>query len=260
MRFSFFKGVALGAAVSVVTIAATAAFAGTGVGGVFNLGKTNTVDATTALSGTVRGAQLDVSNSATGKGATGIGIGVAQGKPPLVVNSTTKVKHLNADQLDGVDSTQLQRTTTGGCTFGRAIKQLLPDGTFTCSNSKIRALAHATGASSLSYDFVSDNVEVAYACDATYAYFKIMKDTPDAAVINWMYSNGTGSATTVNASGSSLGDSTSPQLFEISDRLEGQFIMSGPSTVTTINLHAYHAAGPYCEFYGTAESATIGAE
>jgi hypothetical protein len=45
MKATFFKGVALGAAVSLVTLAATAAFAGTDVGKVFNLGEDNRANA-----------------------------------------------------------------------------------------------------------------------------------------------------------------------------------------------------------------------
>ena len=71
---TFFMGVVVGAVVSVVTLFATAAVAGTGVGGIFNLGRANMVNATTRLSGDSAGRQLQVSNSSTKKGAAGIGI------------------------------------------------------------------------------------------------------------------------------------------------------------------------------------------
>ena len=45
MRTGFFKGVVLGAVVCGMTVVSTAALAGTGIGGVFNLGATNTVNA-----------------------------------------------------------------------------------------------------------------------------------------------------------------------------------------------------------------------
>jgi hypothetical protein len=51
----------------------TVAFAGTGVGGVFNLGQTNTVDnATSLLSGSNNAAMLAVSNTNTGPAASGL--------------------------------------------------------------------------------------------------------------------------------------------------------------------------------------------
>src|SRR5207302_10088421 len=66
MRFSFIKGVVLGAAVAVLTVVTSTALAGSGVGGVFNLGVTNTVDATSKLQGTASQAMLDVTNNGTG--------------------------------------------------------------------------------------------------------------------------------------------------------------------------------------------------
>jgi Chaperone of endosialidase len=178
----------------------TTALGGSGVGGVFNLGQSNPVDGTTALTGTTAGPQLQVTNNSIdpsvfsiygvigsttpgasstavrghnkgtgtagygvygshagegigvyGTAATGAGIGVLgrhfgtgsgpgvkgvngtttgagvlglnigggpglssvvnAGVPPLSVNSTTKVSKLNADLLDGFDSTGFLRNT-----------------------------------------------------------------------------------------------------------------------------------------------------
>jgi hypothetical protein len=146
----FAKGAAVGGIAGAFVAAATIALAGTGVGGVFNLGQENTVNAQSTLRGSVAGsAQLRVENgssgvgvfaqSATGKGVygkhtaatggepgvqgesaspagagvvgknTGGGPGLSAfvnpGKPPLAVNSNTRVANLNADQLDGKNST-----------------------------------------------------------------------------------------------------------------------------------------------------------
>jgi hypothetical protein len=79
---------------------------------VFNLGRTNTVNATSTLTGSTAGRMLQVTNTSTGTGATGIGIKVASGKAPLAVNSTTKVANLNADLLDGMDSTRFLPAST----------------------------------------------------------------------------------------------------------------------------------------------------
>jgi hypothetical protein len=102
VRPTFLKGVVLGAAVSSVTLVASAAFAGTGVGGIFNLGKYNPVNATTELAGSTNGNQLSVVNTSTGTNAAGIGISVHSGHPPLTVNSSTQVKNLNASYLGGI--------------------------------------------------------------------------------------------------------------------------------------------------------------
>jgi hypothetical protein len=106
MNTRFLKGVVLGAVVCGVTLTATAALAGTAIGGVFGLGALNRVNASTVLEGSTNGQQLRIVNTAgTGSGTTGIGIQTAPNEPPLAVNSTTKVNHLNADLLDGQSST-----------------------------------------------------------------------------------------------------------------------------------------------------------
>lgn len=106
MRSGFSKGVVMGAVVCGMTVMSTAAFAGTGIGGVFNLGRTNTINGSTVLAGSTRGQQLSVVNNArTGSGITGIGIHTATNEPPLAVNSRTKVTNLDADLLDGQAAT-----------------------------------------------------------------------------------------------------------------------------------------------------------
>ena len=57
---------------------ATAAIAGSGVGGVFNLGQVNTVNTTTRLNGTTATRQLWVSNASTAIGSTAVA-GIASG-------------------------------------------------------------------------------------------------------------------------------------------------------------------------------------
>jgi hypothetical protein len=104
MNAKFAKGLVVGAVAAVMTLGASAAFAGTGIGAVLNLGRTNAVNVPTVLQGSTKGQQLRVVNTATATGATGIGIHTASGKPPLVVDSRTKVTNLDADLLDGRDS------------------------------------------------------------------------------------------------------------------------------------------------------------
>jgi hypothetical protein len=104
------RGVIVGAITSTLVLIAATALAGTGIGAVFNLGKTNRVDATSTLTGSTAGRMLQVTNSSGGSGAAGIGITVGTGKPPLVVNSSKKVGHLNADMVDGIDSTGMVKS------------------------------------------------------------------------------------------------------------------------------------------------------
>jgi len=86
-------------------LTASAAIAGSGVGGVFNLGKVNTVNAITKLTGIVPGASLVIHNDSTDSAASALNLQVEAGQPPMKVNSQTKVTNLNADKLDGVGST-----------------------------------------------------------------------------------------------------------------------------------------------------------
>ena len=124
---TFLKGVAFGAVTSTLVLVAATALAGTGIGGVFNLGKTNTVNATSTLTGSKAGKMLQVTNTSTGAGATGVGINVPTGKPPLVVNSSKKVRNLNADKLDGQDSNGFVREgdAAGGDLAGKYPKPTL---------------------------------------------------------------------------------------------------------------------------------------
>jgi hypothetical protein len=73
-------------------------------GGNFILGNPNSASSTTSLTAPVAGKGLQVTNTSTGAGATALGLNVASGHPPFTVNSGTKVTNLNADKLDGMDS------------------------------------------------------------------------------------------------------------------------------------------------------------
>lgn len=76
----------------VVTLGGGTAYAATG--GTFLLGKSNSASTTTALTRTTVGAPLSLL--------------AKPGSAPLAVNSTVKVTRLNADLLDGKDSTAFQ--------------------------------------------------------------------------------------------------------------------------------------------------------
>jgi hypothetical protein len=72
MDGSFLKGAAV-ALVCMLVGGAAVALAGNGIGGVFNLGQTNSVDAQTRLTGSSAGTpQLQVNNTSTGAGSIGM--------------------------------------------------------------------------------------------------------------------------------------------------------------------------------------------
>jgi hypothetical protein len=102
----FLKGAAVGGISAAVVFGAASALAGTGVDGIFNLGRTNTVDAKSVLKGATATKNLQITNTGAG---SALGLRVRPDRPPMVVNSSVKVRKLNADKLDGLTSDRLQR-------------------------------------------------------------------------------------------------------------------------------------------------------
>jgi hypothetical protein len=106
MKLTFVKGVACGLVAAVALLTASSALAGTGPGAVFNLGRTNRVDATTGLTGSDVQAMLSVTNSGSGPA---LRLHVARGHAPLAVNSSTQVAGLNASLLGGLAATDFMQ-------------------------------------------------------------------------------------------------------------------------------------------------------
>jgi hypothetical protein len=102
---------------------------------------------------------LQVTNTSTGSGAAGIGITVGANKAPLTVNANAgKATNLNADKLDGVDSTGFVRnqpdTVTGANVqdfsltnqdVGVEFAQINSDGTVFNSSGGVTTIKIGTG-------------------------------------------------------------------------------------------------------------------
>jgi hypothetical protein len=106
MKLTFGTGVLGGLVAGIALLTATSALAGTGPGAVFNLGRTNTVNRTTGLTGSDRKAMLSVTNSGSGPA---VSLHVADSKAPLAVNSRTQVANLNASLLGGLPASDFMQ-------------------------------------------------------------------------------------------------------------------------------------------------------
>ena len=88
-------------------------------GGNFLLGRSNTATTTTRLSASVDYHTLQIGNNSLGANISALGLFVPFGRAPLYVNSPGHIARLNADLLDGIDSTAFLRGT--GIVDGQAI-------------------------------------------------------------------------------------------------------------------------------------------
>jgi hypothetical protein len=96
--------VGLATVVAVVLGVASMAFAGNGDPWI--LGQLNSATTMTRLAGSggVDGPMLVVTNNDAGSDDTALDLNVQSGEPPMTVNSQTRVANLNADRLDGMNS------------------------------------------------------------------------------------------------------------------------------------------------------------
>jgi hypothetical protein len=122
LRGNFLRGVVLGSATSALVLGASAALAGTGVGGVFDLGQSNSVNQSSSLTGSSSGSELTVSNTSSNSGARGLTVNGSSpttallahnstgsaasfqtpaNVAPFVVNSSVRIPSLNASLLGG---------------------------------------------------------------------------------------------------------------------------------------------------------------
>jgi hypothetical protein len=110
------------------------------------LGIGNTINLFTTLSGNVTSTMFRVINTNTTSSASAIrainsgggpaiDLRVNSGQPPMIVNSSGKVANLNADQLDGFDSTKFMGATTFIVESPLGLGNNHGDGTFTASMS-----------------------------------------------------------------------------------------------------------------------------
>jgi hypothetical protein len=136
-------------AVVAVIIAAAGTTSAYGAAKNFLLNVSNTSSTSTTLNGSaIAGKALQITNTNTASGATALSLSVASGHAPFTVNRSTKITNLNADQLDGLDSSALQRRVTGTCAADSAVKSVAADGSVSCAafpHASITTIGHAIG-------------------------------------------------------------------------------------------------------------------
>jgi hypothetical protein len=112
--------IALSPSMAVSITALVVALGGAGysaTGGNFILGQSNSATTRSTLTASITDRALQITNSSTGAQATALGLSVGSGRPPMVVNSNTKVRNLNADLLDGLDSTDFAIVLSEGWNY-----------------------------------------------------------------------------------------------------------------------------------------------
>jgi hypothetical protein len=105
MRLTVQRARRVGAGAAVVLLGAVVvspALGGSGIGAIFNLGKTNSVNAVTTLTGKSSSRMMQITNSGSG---SALYLSTKSNVAPMKVTSSVKVANLNADKLDGIDST-----------------------------------------------------------------------------------------------------------------------------------------------------------
>ena len=76
----------------------------------FNLGQANRInDALTTLIGNRSGAVMAIDNDSTANNARALDLRVEPNRAPMAVNSDKRVTNLNADKVDGQDSSEIGR-------------------------------------------------------------------------------------------------------------------------------------------------------
>jgi hypothetical protein len=97
----------VGLAVILALLFGVASMAFAGNGDPWRLGQNNVATAITSLGGAagVNGPMVRLTNNDGGTNDTALTLNVQSGEPPMAVNSPTKVTDLNADQIDGLNST-----------------------------------------------------------------------------------------------------------------------------------------------------------
>jgi hypothetical protein len=200
-----------------------------------------------ALGGVAAGAVIITSNSQVGRGT------ISGHKPP-----SGKHPNIIAGSVNGAD---VANDSLGGAKIVESRLGTVPNATHAANADALGgslvvypiALTPANGVIPVEASLGPSPLAVDAACRPTEVIF--FNQGSDAGTLNWMFSQGTSSSTTVNASGnvvaSAANNGNVAFSYGNSGRLEGQWIFSGGGGVTTVSLHAFQGQDN-CEVRGTA--------
>jgi hypothetical protein len=148
----------------------------------------------------------------------------------------------------------LQKRVSGGCTT--AIQDVFADGSVSCARGSIGGLSKTVAAAhGLNFGNFGD-MDIGLSCGndgTTFVRILLSNETGGAATLNYLYHDGS----VMTASGTSLADQGDAIFDSNNGRIEGQFILAGPHSVTTANLHAFKGLHTGCEISGTTVKSTF---
>ncbi len=159
---------------TILLFLATTGFAGTGIGALFNLGQTNTVNQTSTLTGTKAGPMLNIVNNNTQTGATPLNLQAAAGKAPMTTNSSVKVTNFNADKVDGFHASGLGR-------LGMASSEALLGFASTATQTSVTITAPSDGFVRLDGSVIAYDGFASSFCADCAAYVRVKDDASGAS-------------------------------------------------------------------------------
>ena len=158
------SAVGLAVGLTLVLGVATTALAGTRVGATFNLGKMNSVGAISTLVGSTASSMLKVDNNGAGT-ALDLQVGPSTTPPeqkaaaPIKVDSQAKVANLNADELDGKDSSAFAPASGFGAAEVIDVSGAqVPENTYTSKGGTLIITASGSGFRSSTYNSTSGRI------------------------------------------------------------------------------------------------------
>jgi hypothetical protein len=143
---------------------------------------------------------------------------------------------------------------TQACGPVQGIGAINSDGTVSCASRAVFPITATLADGDAQYiTFTGSDLRLRAHCRSTDVEFENLGSGD--ATLNWQFSEGTSSSTTVNANGAVVSSFDNVDfIYGNSGRLEGQWIFSKPQSITTVTLHAFQGAD-FCEVRGTAEVA-----